>query len=349
VVFNRKARELLELPSGHTSVADWAAGYELHVRGENATLRTDELPLLRALEGEEIAEMEIESRWKSGERMVLSISGGPVRRADGAIEGAVVVIRDVAARVDRESRGDLESAMVANIREGIVVVRERDGVIVHTNAAWDRMLGYGTGELVGEHVSVVNAPSEQTPEERAQEIIGALERDGRWSGEIENVRKDGTRFWSSASIATFDDQRNGRLWVTVQYDISPRKAAADALRAAEERYRRLFEDGPVGIAIVGNDMRVVDANRALREITRYRREELEGKPLADLSHPDDAALDAELVAQTFRGEIPRYRVEKRYVTRDGDVLPIVLTGSVARGPDGRALFGIAVVEPLAGR
>jgi PAS domain S-box-containing protein len=98
------------------------------------------------------------------------------------------------------------------------------------------------------------------------------------------------------------------------------------------------------MAMVGNDMLIVDANRVFCELTGYSRAELVGKPFSDVEHPDDVALDAELAAKTFRGEIPRYRVEKRYVTKQGSVVPVVLRGTVVRGLDGRVLYGIAVVE-----
>jgi PAS domain S-box-containing protein len=79
----------------------------------------------------------------------------------------------------------------------------------------------------------------------------------------------------------------------------------------------------------------------------WRRDELVGRPLSALVHPADHDVDTELAAQVFNGEIPRYRVTKRYLTRDGDELPVTLTSTVLRAPDGRPLYSIALVEEAA--
>ena len=66
----------------------------------------------------------------------------------------------------------LQAAILANIPEGVALVRAADGVLVWVNETWARMFGYRPGELVGQHISVVNAPVGVTPLERADEIIG---------------------------------------------------------------------------------------------------------------------------------------------------------------------------------
>jgi signal transduction histidine kinase len=79
--------------------------------------------------------------------------------------------------------------------------------------------------LIGLHVSQLNAPTDKSPEETAATIIRSLTETGQWSGEVRNRRKDGTLFWCGASVAVFDHPEHGPVWVTVQEDISQRKAA----------------------------------------------------------------------------------------------------------------------------
>jgi PAS domain S-box-containing protein len=191
---------------------------------------------------------------------------------------------------------------------------------------------------------VVNAPTEQTPEERASEILDALQRHGAWSGEVHNRRKDGTRFWSQANISRFEHPSHGPVWVTAQNEIGGRKAAEEALQQAEERFRTVFEQGPMAIVLVGRDMQLVDFNDTFCSMLGYRREELVGMPMAALAHPDDGDLDADLLARLFDGALPRYRVAKRYVTRDGKAIPVTITATAARGTDGRPLYAITTVE-----
>src|SRR5829696_9219945 len=124
-----------------------------------------------------------------------------------------------------EDASRLEAAIVANMAAGIVLVDGENGEIIYTNDCWDRMFGYEPGELLGSHVAVVNAATDETPEARAQAIFDALARDGVWSGEVLNVRKDGSRFWTASSISRLEQADGTPAWIAVQNDITDRMAA----------------------------------------------------------------------------------------------------------------------------
>src|SRR5918998_334315 len=114
----------------------------------------------------------------------------------------------------------LDTIVAARMPDGVAVILVSDGTIVYTNASWDRMFGYDAGELTGRHISEVNAPVEQTPNERAREITDALERDGRWIGTVHNVRKDGSLAWSEAEVVETEHPELGAVWITVQREIT---------------------------------------------------------------------------------------------------------------------------------
>jgi PAS domain S-box-containing protein len=331
VIFNRRARELHGLPSGPQPAAEWTA------RG---------LPLDRALRGERVRDVLFELSGDNGEPRILSARGGPVHDDRGQVVGATLVIHEESARHRLERERRLGSAIAAGIGEGLALVQADDGELVYTNEEWDRMLGYRRGELLGQPISVVNAPSEQTPEDWAREMIGTLEREGTWRGDVHAVRKDGEWFWCAATISAFDDPEHGPVWAIVQTETTGRKARQDSLHEAEERYRTVFQESPVGIALVGNDQRLTAANRAFCELVGLRREELVGRPLTSITHPDDLELGAELAVQAFSGEILSYRVEKRYVTKRGDSVPVAVTASVVCSPDGSPRYAITIAEEI---
>jgi PAS domain S-box-containing protein len=330
VVFNRRARELLGL-SARMLPAEWT---------------TPEGPLWRALRGERIRDLRCEVRAPAGERRLLSVSGERTTGPRGRLEGAVLVLHDVTDPAGAQNALRLRGAIADNMAEGVALIRSSDGVIVYVNPASARMFGHEREALVGRHVSVLNAPTERLPEERAQEIIGALDRDGAWAGEVESVRSDGSRFWCEARISAFDDPEHGTLWISVHTDITRRKEAEDVLRDAEMRFRTVFDNGPVGIVLVGIDRRILDVNEVVCEIAGRARDDLIGSTLDDVTHPEDVALDADLAHRLLAGEIPRYRVEKRFVTRRGDIARVALTATVVRGPDDRPLYGLGIVEDL---
>lgn len=344
VVANRRARELHDLPTPPLSRERWTERYELYEPGAERRLATDELPVLRALDGAAVRDVELDVRAGKGRTLRFSVSSNPVFEGGRRIVGAVMVMRDVSGRRSLDAELRTQGSILANMAEGVALIGASDGRLIYVNDAWNAMFGYDAGELVGRHVSVVNAPTDRSPEEQATEIIDALARDGSWHGEVQNVRKDGTRFWTAANVSRLAHPAHGMVWVTVQTDITRRKRAAQALRESEERFRTVFEEGPLGVALVGTDSRVIDVNRAFCAITGYRRDELVGTSLADITHPEDRGLDGELARQVLRGEIPRYHVAKRYLSKHGVSVPVALTGTAVRGADGRPLCGVAILE-----
>jgi PAS domain S-box-containing protein len=238
--------------------------------------------------------------------------------------------------------GRLEHTVLANMTEGASIIRASDGLIAYTNPSWDRLFGYARGELVARHVSVVNAPADQTPLERAQDIMGALARDGSWTGTVHNVRKDGTTFWSEAGVVEAEHLEFGTVWVSVVRELTSPTPAEDALRASEERLRAAFELSAAPTLLLDESARIEDANGAFCELTGYSVDELLGKPLADVTHPEDAALDAEFVASVFRGA-PR-TVERRYVTKQGQTVPVTVNARVMSAADGQPLCAVVTVN-----
>jgi PAS domain S-box-containing protein len=121
---------------------------------------------------------------------------------------------------------------------------------------------------------------------------------------------------------------------------------AGALRASEQRFRRIFEHSAVGIGVVHPNGRLTDTNPALASMLGYSRADLVGRTVADISHPDDMATEREMLEQLLAGQRASFRFVKRYLRKDGTVFWGKLTATyVPDGGDGNGC-GIGLVEDI---
>jgi PAS domain S-box-containing protein len=211
LTFNREAREIFGAPREHVPAQECAELYALYAPGEDRMLELAELPLAKALQGEQVREQRVEVRRAHQPRRLISCSGGPVRDRRGRLLGAVVAIRDLS----RDADAELAALAGDHIPVPVIVIRAADGTIVGANAAAGRAFGYDPGALVGQPRSLLDAPIAGNPAERAAEIAGSFERDGAWTGEIEHVRSDGSHFAATATIAPYEHPLLGPLWISV--------------------------------------------------------------------------------------------------------------------------------------
>lgn len=121
---------------------------------------------------------------------------------------------------------------------------------------------------------------------------------------------------------------------------------AAELMLAKRRFEATFIHAPVGIAHVSLDGVFVLVNPRFREISGYEGDTLIGKSFRDITHPDDLRADEKLLAHLTFGQLPRYKLEKRYIRADGTPIWIDLTVAVVRDDADQPLFYIAVIEDL---
>ncbi len=146
-----------------------------------------------------------------------------------------------------------------------------------------------------------------------------------------------------------DDRGNVIGVIGVATDITERKRAEDALRESEERFRKVFEEGPLGMAIVGRDVKPVRANAALCRMLGYTEEELLQKSFTEVTHPNYRERDSALAVRLFAGEIPSFKVEKAYIKKNGEILPIMLAAAALRDAEGNITYSLGMMEDISDR
>ena len=119
------------------------------------------------------------------------------------------------------------------------------------------------------------------------------------------------------------------------------------LRRSEQRFRSLFEEAGLGIALMDMDGYVQDANPALQRMSGYSIETLRGMHFADVTHPDDLEREQALANELVRGDIDSYELEKRFCDHDGTTFWTHTTVSRQDDPAGTQI--IAMIENIDNR
>src|SRR5215510_14017136 len=101
--------------------------------------------------------------------------------------------------------------------------------------------------------------------------------------------------------------------------------ARRALAESEARFRATFEHAAVGVALVGPDGSLLRVNDSFARILGYSAGELATKTFQDVTHPDDLALNLEVLKKAFSGEADSFGIEKRYVRKDRAIVWVNLT------------------------
>ncbi|HSQ62783.1 MAG TPA: PAS domain S-box protein, partial [Polyangiaceae bacterium] len=216
------------------------------------------------------------------------------------------------------------------------------GRFTMVNRAAADMLGYAPEELVGKTIVDI-IPEQDVP--RLWETRSQLEVGGTSTAEWTHLHKDGSPIPIEISSRILADGR----WMAFARDLRERKRQELALRESEERFRLALDQAPIGMALIALDGRFVRVNQALSNIVGYSPAELMGMTFQDITHPDDVEKDLSLARALARGDIPGYRLEKRYVHKDGRSVDIMLSRSVLRGRDGTPLYYVTQMEDITER
>jgi PAS domain S-box-containing protein len=336
---NRRARELHGLPREPLSQVDWTARHRVFTPGSAEPLEPADLPLVRAARDHETSSVELEVALSEQRRERFAVTSQPIRRGRHVV-GAISVLRPLAPA--DATNATLHPELLRHAPDGIAVVCAATGTFVYTNDAWTNALGYAPGELAGEHVSSVNAPSDRLPQQIAGEMLEVLDRGEVWRGEVELRRRDGAAVWWEQTVSRYDDADGRPAWIIMGRETTARRATATELGVEERRFHAAFDALPVAAAVCDEDGRVLAVNDALVALTRMERTDLLDRSLEAVLPPVDLDATRALAAAALGGEAARYRYDARCVM---GAPAVGITTTIVRHVDGRFLEAVVLVEP----
>ena len=275
-----------------------------------------------------------------------------LRDSEGRISGWVGTCVDLTARKEAEaalrSSGERFRVAFDNAPIGVALLAP-DGHWLHVNNALCQLLGYTAEELYQLTFADVTHPDDLDANlDRSRKQLAGDD----WQRRIEKryIRSDGRVIWTALSNEVVRDADGRPLYFVAHIeDITQSRETATALREAEERFRRAFDDAPIGMGLVAPDGRWLRVNRELTEITGYSEAELLERSFQDITHPDDLEDDLEQARRLLADEVRSYRIEKRYLRADGEIVWVTLSVSLVRDGDGAPLYFVSQIEDVTER
>jgi PAS domain S-box-containing protein len=128
--------------------------------------------------------------------------------------------------------------------------------------------------------------------------------------------------------------------------ITERKRIEEALRDSEERFRKIFDDGQVGIIIANKEFRFENVNPAFCRFTGYSQSELLSLTFKDITHPEYLSHDLENMNKLKNGEIQFYQTDKKYIRKSGEIFWGNILVSQVYDKEGKFFYYLAVVMDI---
>lgn len=246
-----------------------------------------------------------------------------------------------------EETDDVFRTLIENISD-IITILAADGTVLFESPSVERALGYKPEELMGQQAFDLVHPDDvgaviEFFKNTLHSFSASLPIEYRFR------HKDGSWKFFESIGKPFNDPQHGLVTVVTSRDTTERKTALEEKRQTDGRLRTIFESAAMGMALVSDTGHAIQSNPALQQMLGYSGEELRRMSFVEFTHPDDADADVQLLKETFAGKRENYQIEKRFVTRSGDLIWVRLTVSSIDRLSKDSRYVIAMVENITGQ
>ena len=163
-------------------------------------------------------------------------------------------------------------------------------------------------------------------------------------------RADGAyRWFHTRGLALRDKEGRIVRWYLLPIDVDDRRRAEEALRKSEERWRSVFENSAIGVALTDLNGRFLSTNHVFQAMVGYTEEELRAVSFADLTHEDYRQANWALVTELVEGKRRQFQIEKKYRRKDGSSIWVSNNVSLVPGTERVPRFIMALSEDITQR
>jgi PAS domain S-box-containing protein len=227
----------------------------------------------------------------------------------------------------------------------LMVCEQGNLAFITVNDAATRQYGYSKDEFLALNFE------DLFPREDLQQFLKSLLNIQPGNNKIiqsKHQNKSGVIFDIELTIQS--SEFNGKeAYLFTAVDKSKRKSTEELIKTSEENFRTIFEEGKFGIVLVDANFAYIQVNPAFASMVGYSVEELISNSYTNLTHPDDLPENQRNAEALWRGEIPYYKTEKRYIRKDGRGVWAYIAVSLIRDNEGMPRYYLTIIEDITER
>ena len=177
--------------------------------------------------GEQLKNLEINQKAKSGRIVPMEINAVPVYRS-GKIVGFQGMMRDISERKQAEEEIRKLSTAVRQ-SPSVIAITDIKGNLEYVNPKFTELTGYSSKEAMGQNPRILKSGNQ--PDKMYKGLWKTITSGKEWHGEFHNKKKNGDLFWETASISPILDE-HGKIvnYIKVAEDITERKKAEEQIK-----------------------------------------------------------------------------------------------------------------------
>lgn len=250
-------------------------------------------------------------------------------------------------RIESELRASQAlSQRIIECNDDCIQLMDPDGHLTFMNGRGQQLMEVDDlSALLGKpYVSILHSP------EMREVASRAIERTRR--GKITTFQAryptaaGNPRWWQTIMAPIFKEPGQVEQLLVISRDITEHKQAAEALRESEERFRKVFDNGPVGMILINGDLEITRVNNAFCRILGYNRTDPVTRSLLAMLLPEDREKVSAQIRAMLSSEPCNSQAEVRYLTKSGEPLWVYHTASAVNDHAGEPLYGVIMIESI---
>jgi diguanylate cyclase (GGDEF)-like protein/PAS domain S-box-containing protein len=248
----------------------------------------------------------------------------------------------------QETVKELTDIKYALDQAAIIAISDPNGIINYVNDKFCIISGYSREELLGESFTLLN--SGYHSREFFQHLWLTISQGKVWQGEIKDRAKDGKDYWVSSTVVPFlNEQGRPIQYLTIQFEITERKAAEAALQESKNQYQTLVNLSPVGMFCTDALGQYIQVNDRWCQLNGTQPSEAMGEGWTRTIHPDDRVRVLTEWYQAIAKNISFKSTEYRLLRPDGMVTWVFAQATAESGRSGTTIGYVGTITDITQR